>query len=316
MIPDRPGADVPATALIAVDWGTTSARAYCLDSGGDVVATRAAPLGVLQVEDGGFAEALAVLLGDWHDVVAPRLACGMIGSRQGWREAPYVDCPAPLQSLAAGMVRVPGDALAIVPGVRTRDANGIPDVMRGEETQLAGAVDEREDRVLAVLPGTHCKWALVERGRIVDFATFMTGEMYRVLLEHSILGRLAAPAGVQPGSGFTRGVTRGLGAGGLSHDLFGARTLALMGELAPHDVADWLSGLLIGREVRNARVWAQRQGCDGARVRLVGADALLARYATALSEAAIAVDMAPTDSAARGLWRIAQHVSLFPASLH
>ena len=87
----------------------------------------------------------------------PRLACGMIGSRQGWREAPYVECPAPIASLAAGIVRVPGDVLAIVPGVRTRDANDIPDVLRGEETQIAGAVDEQEDRVLAVLPGTHCK---------------------------------------------------------------------------------------------------------------------------------------------------------------
>ena len=305
-----------ATALIAIDWGTTSARAYCLDGGGEVIATRAAPLGVLQVKDGGFPDALAALLGDWHDVAAPRLACGMIGSRQGWREAPYVECPAPLATLAAGIVRVPGDALAIVPGARTRDANGIPDVMRGEETQLAGAIDEQEDRVLAVLPGTHCKWALVERGRIVDFATYMTGEMYNVLLQHSILGRLAQPADSTPGAAFTRGVIRGLGAGGLSHDLFGARTLALMGELAPRDVPDWLSGLLIGREVRNARVWAQRQGCDGARVRLVGADAMQARYAAALTEAGIAVEFAPADSAARGLWRIAQHASLAPSTVH
>jgi len=307
---------MPATALIAIDWGTTSARAYCLGASGDIIATRAVPLGVMQVQDGCFPEALATLLGDWHDVVAPRLACGMIGSRQGWREAPYVDCPAPLAALTAGIVRVPGDALAIVPGVRTRDTNGSPDVLRGEETQLAGAIDEREDRVLAVLPGTHCKWALVERGRLVDFATYMTGEMYDVLLKHSILGRLAQPAADKPGPGFARGVARGLGAGGLSHDLFGARTLALMGELAPPDVPDWLSGLLIGREVRNARVWAQRQGCDGARVRLVGADALMARYAAAMTQAGIAMEMAPADSAARGLWRIAQHASLATSSLH
>jgi len=306
---------MPAAALIAIDWGSTSARAYCLDAGGGVIATRAAPLGVMHVRDGGFPEALATLLGDWQNVAAPRLACGMIGSRQGWREAPYVECPAPFATLAAGIVRMPGDALAIVPGVRTRDANGIPDVMRGEETQLAGAVDEQEDRVLAVLPGTHCKWALVEHRRIVDFATYMTGEMYNVLLQHSILGRLAQPADPKPGSAFARGVSRGLGAGGLSHDLFGARTLALAGELATNDVPDWLSGLLIGREVRHARVWAQRKGCDGARVRLVGADALVARYASALTEAGIAVESAPADSAARGLWRIAQHVLLSPPAL-
>jgi 2-dehydro-3-deoxygalactonokinase len=307
---------MPATALIAIDWGTTSARAYCLDASGEVLATREVPLGVLQVKEGGFPEALATLLGDWRDVVAPRLACGMIGSRQGWREAPYAECPAPLATLAAGIVHVPGDALAIVPGVRTRDANDIPDVLRGEETQLAGAVDEQEGRVLAVLPGTHCKWALVEGGRLLDFATYMTGEMYDVLLKHSILGRLAQPAGPKHGPAFTHGAMRGLGAGGLSHDLFGARTLALMGELAPSDVPDWLSGLLIGREVRNAREWAQRQGCDSARVRLVGADALTARYAAAMKQAGITVELARADSAARGLWRIAQLASPALSSLH
>ena len=307
---------MPATALIAIDWGTTSARAYCLGTAGEAIAMRTVPLGVLQVQEGCFPEALAALLGDWHDVVAPRLACGMVGSRQGWREAPYVDCPAPLATLAAGIVHTADRSLAIVPGVRTRDSNGIPDVMRGEETQLAGAIDEREDRVLAVLPGTHCKWALVERGRLVDFATYMTGEMYSVLLNHSILGRLAQPAAAEPGPAFAHGVTRGLGAGGLSHDLFGARTLVLMGELAPRDVPDWLSGLLIGREVRNARIWAQRQGSDGARVRLVGADALLTRYAVAMTQAGIAVEHAPPDAAALGLWRIAQHAALVSPSLH
>jgi 2-dehydro-3-deoxygalactonokinase len=240
----------------------------------------------------------------------------MVGSRQGWREAPYVDCPAPLANLAAGIVRVEGDVLAIVPGVRTRDAHGIPDVLRGEETQLAGAIDEQEDRVLAVLPGTHSKWARVERGQLVDFATYMTGEMYGVLLKHSILGRLAQPAAPQPGAAFARGVARGLGTGALCHDLFGARTLALMGELAPEEVPDWLSGLLIGREVRDARAWAQRTDGEITRVRLVGADALTTRYAAALTQAGVAVERAHADAAARGLWRIAQRASLVSPSLH
>jgi 2-dehydro-3-deoxygalactonokinase len=231
----------------------------------------------------------------------------MIGSRQGWVEAPYVACPAQLPDLAAGIVQVPGARLAVVPGVCTRDAYDVPDVMRGEETQLAGVVRARDERVLCALPGTHAKWACVDAGRLVDFVTFMTGEIWDVLLKHSILGRLVVPgpAAETPGPAFARGVARGLGPGNLAHDAFGARTLALMGELAGHEIPDWLSGVMIGREVRNARTWAQRHGYDGSRVRLVGADALVARYAATLAQADVAVDRADAHAAAFGLWRIA-----------
>lgn len=295
------------TALIAIDWGTTSMRAYWLDAVGSIVGTRTAPRGIQQIRDGGLAAALAELLGEDAESTVPRLACGMVGSRQGWIEAPYVHCPALLTSLVAGIVTTPGGALQIVPGVTTRDSNGVPDVMRGEETQLAGAVDAREPRVLAALPGTHSKWACVESGHIVDFMTFMTGELWSVLLAHSILGRMAAPtppAG-PPGAAFLRGTQRGLGAGSLGHDIFGARTLALMGELAADEVGDWLSGMLIGREIRNARTWAQRHGYDASRVRLIGDNALVARYTTACGEAGVAVERADGHAAAVGLWRLA-----------
>lgn len=295
-----------ATTLLAIDWGTTSARAYRVGMAGAVLEQRSAALGVQNVQDGRFAEATVALLGDWRNDDAPCIACGMVGSRQGWCEAPYIDCPAPLAALAGGIVTAPGDRLAIVPGVRTRDHNGMPDVIRGEETQLAGAVEDTDESVLAVLPGTHSKWARVERGQLVDFSTYMTGELFGVLLAHTILGRLAQPPGQVTGPGFERGVARGLGAGALNHDLFGARTLALMGELAAEDVADWLSGLLIGREVRNARAWAQRAGLDGACVRLIGSDALVPRYRLALAQADIAVELGPDNAAAIGLWRIAR----------
>ena len=302
-----------ATALLAIDWGTTSVRAYRVDGRGDVVDVRTAALGIQQVQDGRFGDALSTLLGDWRDDAAPRLACGMIGSRQGWIEAPYVRCPAPLATLADGIVDADDGRLRIVPGVSTRDAHDLPDVMRGEETQIVGAVGERDDRVLAAMPGTHSKWACVERGRIVDFMTFMTGEMWSVLLKHSILGRLAGPAPADPGAAFGRGVTRGLGQGSLGHDIFGARTLALMGELAENEVADWLSGVLIGREVRNARTWAHRNGYDAARVLLIGEDALILRYERAFAQADIAVDRAPAHAAARGLWRIATSAGIVSA---
>lgn len=300
-----------ATALIAIDWGTTSVRAYRVDATGAVLATRGAPLGVQIVQDGRFGDALATVLGDWRDDRAPRIACGMIGSRQGWIEAPYVGSPATLADLVAGVVAIPEGALTVVPGVQTRDAYGMPDVMRGEETQISGAVDEREERVLAALPGTHSKWACVASGRIVDFMTLMTGEMWSVLLKHSILGRLATPAQTEGiGPGYAKGVARGLGPGNLAHDMFGARTLALTGELAGDEVADWLSGLMIGREVRNARTWAHRHGYDGSRVRLIGDDALVARYELALVQADVAVERAHPHAAAHGLWRIAVHAGI------
>lgn len=295
------------TALIAIDWGTSSMRAYWMDATGAITATRSAPHGIQQIRDGGFAAALTALVGTEDDATVPRLACGMIGSRQGWLEAPYVACPALLSALVDGIVTVPDARLHIVPGVSTRDPHDIPDVMRGEETQLAGAVDAREARILAVLPGTHSKWACVEAGRIVDFMTFMTGELWSVLLAHSILGRLATPSAkdAPPGAAFLRGVRCGLGPGGLGHDIFGARTLALMGEIAGDEVAEWLSGLLIGRETCNARTWAQRHGYDASKVRLIGDDALVARYIAAFAEADIAVERAPSHAAAVGLWRLA-----------
>jgi len=300
---------VSATALVGIDWGTSAARAYRFDAGGQVVERRDLPIGIRHVRDGRFDAALAKLLAGW-DIRVPRIASGMIGSRQGWVEAPYVECPASLTALGDRLVRVPHDELAIVPGVVTHDAAGIADVMRGEETQLLGAVG-RNERVLAVLPGTHSKWARVEHGRVVDFTTFMTGELYGVLIDHSILGRLA---GHEPGrfvrDAFSHGVARGLADGELLHDLFGARTLALTAALRSEEVADWLSGLLIGREVSAARAWAQRAGVDASHVRVIGADALADRYDLALSDAGIVAARGVADAAAHGLWRIALHAGI------
>lgn len=296
-------------SLIAIDWGTTAARAYAMNAQGGVAGERSSPLGITRVEGGRYADALANLLGDWHADPAPRVACGMIGSRQGWREAPYVACPASLETLAAGLARVDAGALAIVPGLITRDRRGTPDVMRGEETQLLGAVGA-DEAVLAVLPGTHSKWAHVARGTVVDFATWMTGELYAVLLDHSILGRMADRAAAPAADAFERGAARGLDDGSLAHDLFAARTLPLSGELGGPDVADWLSGMLIGREIRDALGWAHAGHLPTDRVRIIGSDALAARYAAALRLAGITAERGAADAAARGLWRIAGQAGL------
>ena len=302
---------VGAAALIAIDWGTTAARAYRMDARGDVCGVHSAPLGIARVQDRRFADALAALLGDWQNDPGPRLACGMIGSRQGWREVPYVACPASLDALAGGIATVSGAGLAIVPGLVTRDPLGMPDVMRGEETQLMGAIAPHEPAVLAVLPGTHSKWARVERGRVVDFATFMTGELYALLLAHSILGRMAERID-RPviGPAFERGVQRGLRSGGLTHMIFGARTLVLAGELEAPAVDEWLSGVLIGAEIRDATAWAQESAVDATHVRVIGDDALVARYASALALAGVMADHGDPHAAARGLWRIAGQAGL------
>jgi len=297
---------VNAAALIAIDWGTTRARAYRMDRSGRVLGERTEPLGIQQLGGLGFPEALSRLLGDWDGDAVPRLACGMVGSRQGWREAPYVECPASLESLARGLVETVAGGLAIVPGLATRDAAGIPDVMRGEETQLLGALPADVPRTLAVLPGTHSKWARVERGVVLDFTTFMTGELYEALVAHTILGRLAAAPGEGAEAAFTRGVDRGLAAGALLHDAFGARTLALAGELHPDEVREWLSGLLVGREIRDARRWAEASGDDASRVIVIGGDALAERYSRALARAGIRATTAPPAAAAAGLYRIAR----------
>jgi 2-dehydro-3-deoxygalactonokinase len=296
--------------LIAIDWGTSSARAYALDSLGNVVRERSAPLGVQRLTGGGFADALSVLCGGEIPADLPLIASGMIGSRQGWVEAPYCKCPAGFDAIVAALTSVPGTRLRIVPGLMFRGADEVPDVIRGEETQVFGALSETiGERRVIVLPGTHSKWVIAGPGGIETFATFMTGELYAVLREHSILGRLAV-AGVDEAA-LDRGVRHSLRQGAaLTHDLFSVRSLALTEALAPKGVADYLSGLLLGAEIAAARIWLARHGLEHATVMLLGDDALLTRYRRALALADIDSVIGPPDAAARGLWRIARHAGI------
>ena len=271
---------------------------------------RSAPLGIQRIADGNFAAALETLRGDDLPVGVPSVASGMIGSRQGWIEAPYRECPAGFEAIAAGLTPVPDASLFIVPGLLCRDADGMPDVMRGEETQIFGALPEGScERQVVVLPGTHSKWAMVGANRIERFATFMTGELYAVLREHSILGRLLTND--SDPDALARGVGTSLRDGAaLSHDLFSARTLALTGALAPAGVGDYLSGLLLGAEIAAARKWLVQHRLDAATVTLVGDARLCERYQHAMRLAGIDAVFGPGDAAARGLFRIATHAGM------
>lgn len=307
------------TSLIGVDWGTSSLRAYRMDRDGRVLERREAPAGILQVADGRFEQALDARLGDWLAAGPdlPVILSGMIGSRQGWVEAPYLACPAGLDGLAGALCRhraASGRLVHLVPGLATRDVSGIPDVMRGEETQIVGALEPAGGRGkrLVLLPGTHSKWALVEDGVVRWFASFMTGELWAVLRDHSILGRLME--GETPDeAGFDRGLEAGLtretASGGTLRRLFSARTLALMGDLPPGAVASYLSGLLIACEVREALDCVEGAGA-GEGVLLVGGAALSARYARALDAAGIGHVLPGGEPAAAGQHRIARAAGL------
>lgn len=233
--------------MIAIDWGTSSFRAYRLDAKGAIVGTRTAAQGILAVPAGGFSLVLQRQLREWLDD-QPIVMSGMVGSRQGWVEAPYVPCPAGFDEIAGAMRKV-SEGVWIVPGVSCLDPQGVPDVMRGEETQVLGA--ERDG--LICLPGTHSKWVEVKNGRIERFSTYMTGEVYAVLKQHSILGRMMEE-GAPDAAAFREGVERSGQPGGLLHHLFGVRTRGLMGELGPAPSASYLSGILIGHELRSFQV--------------------------------------------------------------
>lgn len=287
--------------MIGVDWGTSSFRAYRLRADGAVLERREATRGILQVEAGGFADVLRDAVGDWIAAGERRvLLSGMVGSRQGWVEAPYVPCPAGLAELAVGLASVPfGDAeVKLVPGLSAADPHGVPEVMRGEETQVMGASMPAS---LVCLPGSHSKWARVSAWQIEGFTTHLTGEAFAALRGHTILGRTMRDGDGSPAA-FDRGVARAGEADGLLHHLFGVRSLGLFGQLADTDAADYLSGLLIGHEVRSAMP-------QGAAVHLIGAAALCARYARAIELCGGRASIDEGEAAARGLAAIGEHAA-------
>jgi 2-dehydro-3-deoxygalactonokinase len=286
--------------MIAVDWGTSSFRAYLLGPDGKVREKREAPLGILQLEGAHFSGALESQVGDWEAAgESTILLSGMIGSRQGWSEAPYVECPAGAADLARRLhpVEWRGKTLWIVPGLVDR-SGGVPDVMRGEETQLLGVLPALGAGSHTIcLPGTHSKWVRVEDGRIVGFRTHMTGEVFAVLRQHSILGRLMSE-GRDDEAAFDAGVDRAKDAGGLLHHLFGTRTRGLFDDLPSTSLASYLSGLLIGHEL-------SAEGAGAATVNVLGAPHLARRYVQALARRGQRAVTLDPDAAVAGLFHIA-----------
>jgi len=292
--------------MIGVDWGTTSFRAFRMARDGSIRDRRAGPRGIANLPDARFSDTLREEIGPWlatgEDHV---LLSGMIGSRQGWTEAPYLPCPAGVADLAPALVDIEFDwaQVKLVPGLSATDEACTAEVMRGEETQVFGVLRAMGGSGLACLPGTHSKWVRVEGERIMGFDTHMTGEEFGALRGYTILGRMMRE-GPSDGPPFDAGVRRAGDPGGLLHHIFGARAQVLAGRLAEIDAAAYLSGILIGHEVASAMA-AHR----GAVVHVIGAPDLTALYARAIAAYGGYPERHDGEAAARGLALVAEHAA-------
>ncbi|MBC5765911.1 2-dehydro-3-deoxygalactonokinase [Ramlibacter albus] len=285
---------------VGVDWGTSSLRAALLDGAGRVLEQRQSARGILSVAAGEFPAVLRELCGDWLAAGRLCLISGMAGSRQGWLEAPYCECPASRDDLARQLAWVDPGRIAIVPGLVCHHG-GVPDVMRGEEVQVFGAMELLGVHdLVAVLPGTHSKWVEVHHGRIVSFATAMTGEFYALLRRHSILARtMDEDDGSLDEAAFVQGVKHAQRTGNLLQSAFSARTLALFERMPRAAMPSYLSGLVIGEELRSHYV------ADARGFVVIGAPELAQRYTLALDAS---VRCLGAEATWRGLASIAQSI--------
>jgi 2-dehydro-3-deoxygalactonokinase len=309
---------VSAAPVIAVaDWGTTRLRVWLLDAMCNVLAERRGDDGLTSAQEKGFAVVLEAHLAAMGAAPGlPVMICGMAGSRQGWVEASYVDVPAPITAILDGAVRVPGTArdVRIVPGLAQR-LEDRPDVIRGEETQLAGAGLHVSLRHLVCMPGTHSKWIEVEGGAVASFGTWPTGELYSVLAAHSILRHSLGerPAAVSADNPFfRRWCEAALAEGGdIAASLFSIRAAGLLHGLGAVDAAACLSGLLIGGEIASA---SRRYPVTQEPVVLIASGALGTLYAAALRLAGHAARRVDADEAVRvGLFEAARRNGMFAA---
>ncbi|MDH4984066.1 2-dehydro-3-deoxygalactonokinase [Aminobacter anthyllidis] len=288
--------------IVAIDWGTTRMRAWLLDAEGAALAEHRSDEGLTTAQTVGFEPILERCLAALRAPDGlPVIICGMAGARQGWIEAPYVDVPSSIAAILRGAVRVPhaGRDIRIVPGLAQRSTDA-PDVMRGEETQLAGSRLEDATRHVVCMPGTHSKWVVVDSGAVEAFRTWPTGELFALLSSHSILrhsiGEQSSPVSAENPL-FAKACEIALAEGGdFASRLFSIRAGSLLYGLTPEDAAATLSGLMIGSEVATAR----RQFLHADRsVTLVASGVLATLYRRVFEIAGLEVRDIDADAAVR-----------------
>jgi 2-dehydro-3-deoxygalactonokinase len=285
--------------MIGINWGTSNFRAYRLGKYGVIEDCRVSSSGISSVESKKYHETLLREVGHWIQQGERQiLISGMAGSRNGWIEVPYVQTPAKIQDIANGCIRVPLTDMHvfIVPGVMGTDDHGIPEVMRGEEAEIFGAHLDFADAAQVALPGTHTKWVKMQEAAIASFATYMTGDLFSAVRSSTILREFPATSEIQLEC-FIQGVDRSKTEDALTHLLFGARTLFLKSLLQADAGYSYLSGLLIGYEVRHALE-------PGRGVHLIGDERLCSLYAQAIEIYGGKSTLEPSDAAVRGLVKI------------
>ena len=297
--------------LIAIDWGTSSLRGARLGASGQVIESREFPRGILTVAPGQFEAVFHELFGDWmHAPGALCLISGMAGSRQGWQEAPYCLCPAGFAELGQHLLWLQPHRIALVPGLSCLGQDGLhtPDVMRGDEVQIFGALQlSGRDSATLVLPGTHSKWVQVHSGRVLQFQTFMTGEVFALMSQHSILGKSLDLTGAFDEAAFVQGVDQSQQAGSVLQRLFAVRTLGLFERLSAAALPGYLSGLLIGEELRSQAIPSHADP-----VILIGSPALTLRYTLALQHLGIACESHGAEATWTGLHALASQLTNKP----
>ncbi|AEH82369.1 2-dehydro-3-deoxygalactonokinase [Sinorhizobium meliloti] len=296
---------------VVLDWGTTGFRAFLVRSDGSLVDQKEGERGIQSIAKGEHGRVVSEALASWRAEYGPLdiVAAGMIGSRNGWIEMPYVPTPATPADLAAaarteGLPE--GDRITFLPGLTDPTGFPFPDVMRGEEAQLVGFGLDKD--IIVVLPGTHAKWAEIRGGHIERFRTFVTGEIYATLADHSFLSKVATAERDHAAQAFAEGVAlaqeESTRAGGLLTRLFTVRTGWLAGAIAPDEMKSRLSGLIIGWEFVEARTggWFK----EGDTIAVVGDDDLVEVYGRVAVAFGVKLAPAPADAAIRGaltIWR-------------
>lgn len=303
---------VSPPVLAAVDWGTTRLRIWLLDDSGSVLEERRSNEGLSVASTQGYEQTLERHLGELRaPAQLPVMICGMAGSRQGWIEAPYVPCPARLDEVLRSAIAVPSArrSIRIVPGVAQRSEHS-PDVMRGEETQIAGIAGQiAKGEHLVCMPGTHSKWLRTRNGVIESFSTWLTGELFELLSTGSILRHSIAPGSTDvmaDNPAFQKWFSDAFEAPEmLTGRLFRIRAAMLLNGTSAEESAAALSGLLIGCEIGAAR---RSMGDVDAAIQLIASGPLAQLYKSAFLYAGISVVVSDADEAVRaGLMQASGH---------